>query len=63
MFEDDIPQKKSKNLTLDQVDLSTISVDELEDYIKTLEFEIQRAKTEIEKKKSHASAASALFKS
>lgn len=62
MFEDDLPLKKNKTLTIDQVDLSSISVDELRGYIHDLKSEIERAEKEIDKKKAHADAASAFFK-
>ncbi len=60
---DDLPTKKPSLLTdLEKEDLSTISVDELEDRIDRLGAEISRTKQEISAKKHSRSAADAFFK-
>lgn len=45
------------------LDLGTLSIHELEDYIRNLEAEIARARDQIAKKQSHRSAVEGLFKS
>ena len=61
---DDLPTKKDSPVTdVEKEDLSTISVDELEERIERLTAEIERTKKEIEAKKGSRSAAEAFFKS
>ncbi len=61
---DDLPIKKDSPVTaVEKEDLSTISVDELEDRIERLSAEIERTKKEIDAKKGSRSAAEAFFKS
>jgi uncharacterized small protein (DUF1192 family) len=43
-------------------DLAPVSVEELHDYIRLLEAEIERAKAEIARKAAHIKAAAAFFK-
>jgi uncharacterized small protein (DUF1192 family) len=43
-------------------DLGPVSIEDLVDYIRALEAEIERAKAEIARKEAHRSAASAFFK-
>ena len=43
-------------------DLAPVSIEDLRDYIRTLEAEIERAKAEIARKEAHRKAASAFFK-
>lgn len=45
------------------LDLGTLSIEELENYIKNLEAEIARARTKITDKEQHRAAASGFFKS
>ena len=60
MFDDDLdPQtKKSK-----PKDLSTMSVEELKEYVQDLKEEIVRVETEIDKKASYSQQAESFFKS
>ena len=59
MFDDDLdPKKKPQKLK----DLSTMSVDELMEYVALMQAEIARTEAEIAKKKAYASAASSFFK-
>lgn len=60
MFDDDLDPKTKKPKVRD---LSTMSVDELEEYITDMKAEIERVEQEIAKKKAHAEAASSIFKS
>ncbi|WP_262694017.1 DUF1192 domain-containing protein [Kordiimonas aquimaris] len=61
---DDLPTKKTGPLTdLEKEDLSTISVDELQERIERLSAEIERTKTEVSAKSVSRSAAEAFFKS
>lgn len=61
---DDLPQKKTGPLTdLEKEDLSTISVDELEERVQRLTAEIERVKAEIQSKQASRAAADAFFKS
>jgi len=60
MFDDDLPAGKAPK---SPVNLETMSIDELEHYIREMEEEIQRVKAEIDKKRAHAQAASSVFKS
>jgi len=56
--EDDLPKKSDwqpKNLT-------ALSIDQLEDYIRILEGEIARVRTDIAAKRSKLGAAEAIFK-
>ena len=46
-----------------QRDIETLSIEQLEEYIAELKVEIARVEADIAAKKSHASAAEALFKS
>lgn len=63
MFEDEfIPRKKFTGTELGQK-LDSFSVAELEDYIKVLEEEIKRTRSDIEKKKASQAAALSVFKS
>lgn len=56
--EDFLPQKKKPQ----PKNLSTLSVDELHEYIAELKSEISRTEDEIKKKKASADAASLFFK-
>jgi uncharacterized small protein (DUF1192 family) len=59
MFDEDFdPKAKKPKLK----NLEPLSLDELEDYITALKTEIERAQTEIGRKKAHAAAASSFFK-
>ncbi|MEX0298538.1 MAG: DUF1192 family protein [Kordiimonas sp.] len=61
---DDLPTKKNTPITeVEREDLSTISVEELEERVERLNAEIERTKTEIKAKKGSRSAAEAFFKS
>lgn len=61
---DDLPTKKTGPLTdVEKEDLSTISVDELEERVERLTAEIERTKSEISAKNASRSAADAFFKS
>lgn len=61
---DDLPVKKDTPLTaVEKEDLSTISVDELEDRVERLKAEIARTEGEINAKGSSRAAAEAFFKS
>lgn len=61
---DDLPTKKTGPLSdLEKEDLSTISVDELQERIDRLSAEIERTKTEVSAKGASRSAAEAFFKS
>ncbi len=60
MFEEEArPRKKSGFEPLKLVDMS---IGEMEDYIKELEGEIERVKSDIMKKKASIAAASSIFK-
>jgi uncharacterized small protein (DUF1192 family) len=58
MFEENDPPSKPKGLK----PLDTLSVDELEEYVASLEAEIVRVKASIAAKQAHAQAAAAFFK-
>jgi len=61
---DDAPLKKTGPLTdLELEDLSTISVDELQERIERLQAEISRTQSEVKAKQSSRAAADAFFKS
>lgn len=61
---DDLPRKKTGPLTdLELEDLSTISVDELDERVERLTAEIERTKQEIKNKQASRAAADAFFKS
>ncbi len=60
MFNDDLPTPKKTLFTPAVFD--GLSVDEIEDYIKLLEAEIARAKSDILKKSDWKTQAEALFK-
>lgn len=61
---DDLPTKKSSPIDdVEKEDLSTISVDELQDRVARLSAEIDRTKAEINAKEGSRSAAEAFFKS
>ena len=61
---DDSPIKKTGPLTdVEKEDLSTISVDELQERVERLSVEIERTKAEISTKGASRSAAEAFFKS
>lgn len=59
MFDDDTPKSKSDTFPRN---LETLSVSDLNEYIKDLEDEILRVKTDIERKKSSQDAAASVFK-
>lgn len=59
MFDDDL-EPKNKPAMLKN--LEPMSLDEMEKYIVDLQDEIKRTTVEIEKKKSHMSAAASVFK-
>ena len=62
MDADDLePQHRSKKAYI-PVDVTTLSIEELGEYIEFLSCEIDRAKAEIEAKKGSISAADQLFK-
>lgn len=56
---DELDPRQKKNKPRD---LSTYSVDELNDYIAMLEAEIVRVRDDIARKKGHMNAAAAFFK-
>lgn len=59
MFDDDLePRKPKKTLK----NLEPMSIDELNAYINDMKEEIARTEAEINRKKSHMTAASSLFK-
>ena len=61
---DNLPTKKASPVTdVEKEDLSSISVDELEDRIARLTVEIDRTKAEIKAKQGSLNAAEAFFKS
>ncbi len=61
---DDLPTKKNTPVTdVEKEDLSTISVEELEERAERLSVEIERTKAEIKAKQGSRSAAEAFFKS
>ncbi len=59
MFDDDLPVKKTQTFPRN---LSEMSLDDLQDYIKELENEIKRVHEDIKKKKASSDAAAAFFK-
>ncbi|MEL6505622.1 MAG: DUF1192 domain-containing protein [Pseudomonadota bacterium] len=63
MFDDLEPQKQTTNSITLGGDLSTLSVDDLDERIAALRAEIVRLETERKKKESHLSAAQSFFKS
>jgi uncharacterized small protein (DUF1192 family) len=58
-LEDLEPRKKP----LTPLDLDRMSIEELKDYIASMEAEIARVKSKIEAKQAHLAGAAALFKS
>lgn len=61
---DDLPRKQSGPLKdLEREDLSTISVEELEERVERLQEEIGRTQQEIQSKQASRAAADAFFKS
>ncbi len=56
------PKPKSAAIAIGE-DLSGLSIAELEGRIAALKSEIERVETELQKKRTHEAAASALFKS
>ncbi len=56
---DELEPQKTK---IKPLDLGTLSVGELEEYIKNLETEIARARDYIDKKQTHRGAVESLFK-
>ncbi len=64
MDSDDAPLRKNIPLSeVEKEDLSTISVEELEERVQRLEAEITRTKAEIKAKSASKAAAEAFFKS
>lgn len=63
MFDDLEPQKQTNQAITLGADLSTLSVDDLNERIAHLQAEIARLETERKKKESHLSAAQSFFKS
>lgn len=60
MFDDELdPRTKKPTLK----NLEPMSVDELENYIKNMESEIERTRAEIARKKAYQQAADSFFKS
>lgn len=57
-LDDDLPQRRPAAPR----DLATWSVEELEDYVRRLEAEIERARAAIDSRRSVRGAAEALFK-
>ena len=60
MFDDDIPKVKPE--TIFPRNLENLSVSDLEEYIKDLQYEITRASDDMDKKKTSQNAAAAFFK-
>ena len=60
-WDDIVPKKPKTNIAVGD-SLSTLSVAELEERIAEFEREIERVKVELETKRKHEQAASALFK-
>lgn len=60
MFDDDLDPKTKKPA---RKNLEPMSIAELEQYITSMQVEIERVRAEIDKKKAHQQAASAFFKS
>ncbi len=63
MFDDLEPQKKSTNSIVLGADLSTFSVEDIDELIEKLNHEIERLKEERGQKTSSLDAAQAFFKS
>lgn len=61
MFEDEEPEAKKASKLVVGVDLSTISVAELNERITLLEAEIVRVRSEIDKKQSSKASAESFF--
>lgn len=59
----DIEDLEPRKKTIPPVNLDVMSVEELNDYVSTLEAEIARTKVKIQAKKTHLGAAASLFKS
>ncbi len=60
MFDDDLPKPKTHEFPRKLVDMS---IEELQEYIAELNLEIERARTDIEKKQASRDAADSVFKS
>ncbi|MEO0410416.1 MAG: DUF1192 domain-containing protein [Pseudomonadota bacterium] len=64
MFDEELPRKTGDALEAAvKEDLDPLSIEQLEERIKTLTAEIERTKADMARKTSHRSAAEALFKS
>ena len=63
MFDENEPLKKSKNEIVLGCELSTFSLEDIDERIEALREEIERLKAERERKSSSLSAAEAFFKS
>ena len=59
----DIEDLEPRKKIIPPVNLDVMSVEELNDYVQSLEAEIARTKVKIEAKKAHLGAAASLFKS
>jgi uncharacterized small protein (DUF1192 family) len=59
----DIEDLEPRKKTVPPVNLDVMSIEELNDYVVSLEAEIARTKVKIEAKKAHLGAAATLFKS
>lgn len=60
MFDDDLEPRTGKPQVKN---LEPLSIEELEQYIKDMEAEIERVKADIVSKKAHRDAAASVFKS
>jgi uncharacterized small protein (DUF1192 family) len=58
----DIEDLEPRKKTATPLNLDTLSIEELNDYIASLEAEIARVRAKIEAKKAHLAGASALFR-
>jgi uncharacterized small protein (DUF1192 family) len=61
-WDDDLPQKKRREMALG-VDLSTFSVEELNEYLAVLAAERQRVEAVLTQKQASRNAAQSVFKS
>jgi uncharacterized small protein (DUF1192 family) len=59
----DIEDLEPRKKTIPPVNLDVMSIEELNDYVRSLEAEIARTKVKIDAKKAHLGAAASLFKS
>ena len=59
----DIEDLEPRKKTVPPVNLDIMSIEELHEYVRSLEAEIARTKVKIDAKKAHLGAAASLFKS